>query len=158
MSLIQNTNNELNKVIKQIEQLLIKELDTDSDNLCFYNDEIKVNYITEDNLKKCISSIDIHTLVPVGEDTLGYSIVLEHIPTGMIIDYFIYWINALDYPSFKFSYDNTNIHRIVRVFTDNVTSDYILIHNNPELFNLLDNLTFKTLMYQNFKKNIGEKG
>ena len=42
MTLIQDIDIELNKIIKQIKQLLIKELDTDSNNLCFYDDEIKV--------------------------------------------------------------------------------------------------------------------
>lgn len=166
MSLIQEVDKELNKVIKQIEQLLIKELNTDSDNLCFYNEDIRVNYINSDSLKYYFSVSDILTIapvptsrntldmldvVPIGENTLGYSILLEHIPTGMLINYYIYDIDTEDYPNFKYI-DNEKTHRILRVFKDNFTKDYIFLENNPELFNLLDNLTFKALMYQNFKE------
>lgn len=41
-SSIQEIDEKLSNAIKQIEQLLIKELDTYSDNLCFYKDSILV--------------------------------------------------------------------------------------------------------------------
>lgn len=156
MSLIQYVDTELNQIIKQIEQLLIKELDTDSDNICFYNENIKVNYITTNDLKSYISPLDIHNIVSIDENTLGYNILLEHIPTGMLIDYYIYYTNTIDYPSFKFI-DNKKVHRILRIFKDNFTEDYIFIENNPKLFNLLNNLTFKALMYQDFKELLENK-
>lgn len=152
MSLIQEIDRELNKIIKQIEQLLIKELNTNSNNICFYNEDIKINYFNTDDLKSCISPLDImYNIVPIDENTLGYSILLEHIPTGMLIDYYIYYTNTIDYPNFKFI-DNKKVHRILKIFKNNFTEDYIFIENNLELFNLLDNLTFKALMYQDFKE------
>lgn len=151
MSLIQDVDNELNKVIKQIEQILIEELNADSNDLCFYNENILVNYITSENLKSWFSPLDIGNIVPIDENTLGYSILLEHIPTGMLINYYIYYTDAENYPDFKYI-DNEKVHRVLRVFKDNITEDYMFIENNPELFSLLDNLTFKALMYQDFKK------
>lgn len=156
MSLIHDANTKLNKIIGEIEELLIEELNTNSDALCFYNDEIKVFEITEDDLIDVISPLDTQIRKSISNDTLGYRILLEHTPTGILIDYYIYLTNTLDYPSFKFL-DDEKVHRILKVFRDAFTADYLLIENNPELFDLLDNLTFKVLMYQDFKKLLGNK-
>ena len=129
----------------------IDALTSVENNICFYNEEIKVNRLDDEQLKKVIPYLND---IPycIHQDSYGYSILLEHIPTGMLLEYVVF--NESGFPSFQ---QNKCSHCIVKIFKDNFIEDYLILNFNEKLIDILNLLTYRALMYQDFKEILEKK-
>lgn len=146
MSLLAEVKTAQGSIRNEIELLWIEALTSVENNICFYNEEIKVNRLNDEQLKKVIPYLNDISYC-IHQDTHGYSILLEHIPTGMLLEYIVF--NESGFPYFQ---QNKCDHCILKVFKDNFIEDYLVLNFNEKLVNILDDITYRALMYQDFKE------
>ena len=147
MSSIQGLDTELIKIKNKLERLLLDELVNTPNNFCFYNEEIKVNRLDDEQLEKVIPYLNNKIYCISQKDSYGYSILLEHIPTGMVLEYIVF--SESYFPRFQ---QNKYGYCILKVFKDNFIEDYLAIYDNLSLFSHLNTLVYEALMYQDFKE------
>lgn len=148
MNIINTLNIELTKIKNKIEELFINEFINNPENIDFYNEDTKIDMLNDTDLRNFIPSHLTEQYKDINSSSFGYMITLEHIPTGMLLEYIVF--STESYPCLianKFQW----VHRIVKIYVDNSIEDYLILDKNLTLFSYLNDIMYKTLMYQDFK-------